>query len=240
MGLSAVQQAFLQALLAKKAIPNRDGVKLYNHCVDLSNGSKARKVTTDSEFDALKAKINKSLASLELRIQTAYSPWEEATFIGVVNTLEDDAARLGTYYHKTDIGLFYAIIDELRESGGAVRTADAQSFYLEGRSTATGNTRIITRLCDDHWLRGVRTDNTAMLVPGPRALLELPRVRNWARGLGKVEREEEAQDEMLVEEEEGPVRGRKRRAVVEEEEEEEEEEEIVRPVSQSRRRASRR
>lgn len=45
MALPVVDQAFLQSMMASKALSVNDAINLYNKCLDANSGERARKLT---------------------------------------------------------------------------------------------------------------------------------------------------------------------------------------------------
>lgn len=148
-----------------------------------------------------------------------YSPWEEKTYWGVCNTIEDEASRVGTHLSKVEVELFFAVVDELREFDGEMDLVEAQNVSTQRHLPVAENGRVIQKLHQLQWLKIIRTQgNKASVILGPRAILELPKLRQWVRHLTQEKRQREreqvkSQPDVELEEEsddEAP-RGRKRR-----------------------------
>lgn len=190
----------------------------------------------------------------ELQIKNMYSPWDDETYWGLCNTIGDEASRLGTHLDKAEVGVCFNILKELQDlEGGEMSLVEAQNVSTERDLPVAEVGRIIQKLHQLHWLRIARRDGEVKLTPGPRAIIELPQVRQWTRDVGREKRMKERElalnrvkkDEDEYEEEQAG-RGRKRRSSQaeaderEQEIEQEIEEEIVPARSRGRPRAVRR
>lgn len=176
-----------------------------------------------------------------------YSPWEKKTYWGVCNTIEDEASRVGTHLSKAEVELFFAIVDELREFDGEMDLVEAQNVSTQRHMPVAENGRVIQKLNQLQWLKIIRSQgNKASLILGPRAILELPKLRQWVRQVAQEKRQKEREqvksqpDVELEEESDGEApKGRKRRSSQalpdEMEDEEQDQEQDEDEVMQSRR-----
>lgn len=226
MGLNVFSQSFLQWLMAERVLTTSEAIKRFNLCVDNAGGREASKIDDIDGLQHQVDRINSQMEFVEFQIKNMYSPWDDLTYWCLCNTIEDEASRVGTHLSKAEVEVFYAIMDELREFAGEMDLVEAQHVTTQRSIPVAETGRIIQKLSQGQWLKIARHNGgEATVTPGPRAIVELPAVRQWVREIGREMRQngkagshgtvEKGEDEEVqeAEDDDGEVvrRGRKRR-----------------------------
>lgn len=114
-------------------------------------------------------------------LKTAYSEWDNKTHWGIVNTVKDESFEQACAFSKQENALFFEIVEELLENNGVISYATAHSLGNQSSLTTTAAAMAVQKMERLRWFSHVKgSDGEVRLCPGPRALLELPRVRTWA------------------------------------------------------------
>lgn len=101
---------------------------------------------------------------------------------GFCNTTADEAARLATKLRPQEVELFFAIVDELHDNEGVIPLAHAQNVSTQKTMPVAENARAIQKMNQLQWLRILRKfGEQTTVVLGARALIEVPKIREWAR-----------------------------------------------------------
>jgi hypothetical protein len=185
MALSKQSQMFLQALMGGGPLTAKKAANLYNTCGErvaeqLGEGNPKSVASDGNGLEAVADRINPKLELGGLAIKTVYSPWEQETFWGVVNTVSDDAAKLATGLTSAQLVFFFAMVDELLEDGGSMKLVDMQNAGTDHKLTVSQAGRTIQALNKEGWLKiRQRAGHTTRVVFGARAMLELPNVRSF-------------------------------------------------------------
>lgn len=241
MALGITEQAFLQRLMACKAMTATDALKYYNKCEKVAAAAQNRtvkKVQQRYQLDQKLENITKKLAPNGFMLRCLYSPWEKKSFWVLVNTIDDESSKVANVFSKVESEIFFVLINALLESNGSIIKNDAFHIAQEGHSLNMSDCEaIILKFEKKHWFVTIRNaSNDAIYVFGPRCIAELPRIRNFARqlstnGAAKLNDDGEGDDAVTT-----GAAGRGG-GQGDDGEEEEEEEEVI--VSRSSRRSSR-
>lgn len=105
--LSREQHAFLQALMAKGAMPEKSAKRLY---AEIANVDPAEANKTFSRFWN---PIASALGYLDLDIRLIRYQEDQQLYMGVVNKTGGEAAKLATRLTPEQIALFRVVLDEI-------------------------------------------------------------------------------------------------------------------------------
>jgi phosphotransferase system IIB component len=184
MALPPQSQVFLQEMMDARCLPAAKAAHLYNSCgeavAEHSNVRNPRAVAPDgSGLEATMDGINAKLGVSGLALKAVYSPWEKETFWGVVNTVGDGAARLATGgLSVAQLTFFFAMVEEMLESGGEMNLVDVQNCGPEHKLRVNDAGKLIHALQKRGWLQLLRqSGDKVKVVFGARSMLELPNVR---------------------------------------------------------------
>lgn len=127
--------------------------------------------------------LNDSLISLHgFSLRSAYSPWERKTFWVLINTIEDEAGHTSTVLSKPEIAMFFEIIEDLLENDGLIPLTRSHELGRAQGLTVSDAGSAVQKMERLRWFKVIKnSDDNAMLVFGPRAITEMPRVRAFVR-----------------------------------------------------------
>lgn len=226
MALCVADRAFVQAMIGAGALSEKKATALFNKCTEASGTGTP---LHDDGLSDVADRINSALRLFDMQLAAAGVPGR-GIWWGLVNTARDDAAEHACLFTQAELVLFHAVSSHLQETGGVMSLADAHNKAPACKMRVADGARAIQRLANLQWLRVVRAAPGRGAAPtvtfGPRALLELPEVRAWAReeaagGQAAGEEEEEEDDEIKTPKK--LVKGRRGRS-------QEEEEDRIEPV----------
>ncbi|CAN8067130.1 unnamed protein product [Agarophyton chilense] len=182
--MHAVDQSFVSGMMASKALPQQKAIELYNSCLSSNKDKRGVKIRDVDAFHRRMDKINKGISFFDLELKTIYSPWDQAQYWALVNTLEDDAVECATTFKGTgEKKMYFEIIDDLVEDLQNGGEGMLPHNYVQNLATTHGMTisdgsHLLQRMNQLKWLKTVRTTSGETFVaPGPRSLLELPQLR---------------------------------------------------------------
>lgn len=185
MALPKQSQMFLQGLMDEGPLSAKRTASLYNSCgqtvAEHLNVRNPKTVSPDGTgLEATVDSINRKLELSGLAIKTVYCPWEQEKYWGIANVVADEAARLATGLTNVQLTYFFAVIEELLESGGEMKLVDLQNFGLEYKLGVSQAGRTIQALNKKGWLKiRQRSGQTTKVVFGIQSMLELPNVRSF-------------------------------------------------------------
>uniref|UniRef100_A0A7S0NLS0 Non-structural maintenance of chromosomes element 1 homolog n=1 Tax=Micromonas pusilla TaxID=38833 RepID=A0A7S0NLS0_MICPS len=189
--LSREQHAFLQALMAKGAMPEKSAKRLYAEIASMDPAE------ANKTFSRFWNPIASALGYLDLDIRVIKYQEDGELYMGVVNKTGGEAAKLATRLTPEQIALFRVVLDEIMrddrtvERGvdvitalNATQVAPTQGETQGDRGLSQAQTQSVAKmskmekeatlkqLCKDGWL--AQTDDEAgFLKLGVRAFLEL-------------------------------------------------------------------
>lgn len=103
----------------------------------------------------------------------------------MINTVDDDSGEAANMLSKGETGMFFDLVEALLENEGHLSKNDAFDYGRDHRMTMTDAELALSRMERMKWFKTVKTgpEEEATLVFGPRAIGELPHVRNFTRNL---------------------------------------------------------
>ncbi|ACO62518.1 predicted protein [Micromonas commoda] len=189
--LSREQHAFLQALMAKGAMPEKSAKRLYAEIASMDPAE------ANKTFSRFWNPIASALGYLDLDIRVIRYQEDQQLYIGVVNKTGGEAAKLATRLTPEQIALFRVVLDEImRDDGTVERGVDVitalnatQVAPTQGETQGDGGLSqaqtqsvakmskmekeaTLKQLCKDGWLTQA-DDEAGFLKLGVRAFLEL-------------------------------------------------------------------
>jgi len=174
----------MQTLMSVGAVSASTATDLFNDC--LSKSGSTYRVDTDDLGDAVES-LNNSLRAFDFQVDATVCS-DGDVWWGFVNTARDDAAKLACAFTSTQLALFQAITDAIKTSDhGKIGIAAATNMVSQlgegSRMRVLEGSKTIQKLAQLQWLSIDKDEdrNTQAVVFGPRAYLELPDVRSWAR-----------------------------------------------------------
>lgn len=103
----------------------------------------------------------------------------------MINTVDDDSGEAANMLTKAETGMFFDLVEALLDNEGQILKNDALDCGRDHRMTPTDAELALSRMERMKWFKTVKTgpEEEATLVFGPRAIGELPHVRNFTRNL---------------------------------------------------------
>lgn len=100
----------------------------------------------------------------------------------LINTVEDEAGHAATVFSKQEIAMFYEIIEDLLESEGQIPLTRSHELGRGQGLTVADAGAAVQRMERLRWFKIIKNINEdVMLVFGPRAITEIPRIRTFVR-----------------------------------------------------------
>lgn len=86
--------------------------ELINSCQNRSSKleTDAPFVVPDRNFDTFWSAINSTIQLVDLKLQRLRYPYDNTTYIGIVNTLADDPSKLATHFTPEQIAYFRTLV----------------------------------------------------------------------------------------------------------------------------------
>ncbi|KAG0665007.1 hypothetical protein C6P46_000633 [Rhodotorula mucilaginosa] len=161
-----LRHLFLQTLMSRKVIPLDTARELYKHCVKLC------KVKHPDAFETFVAELEPGLSLCGLDIKTTRDQDSGASFIALVNTIEDEVAKLATDYKAEEIAFFRAVVDKIMTARKlAYSTPSDEAVRLAKAPITKANAmQLLTSFLANGWLS---LHSSGRLMLSPRSLLEL-------------------------------------------------------------------
>lgn len=207
MGLTKTQRAFLQGMMSARVLSERRTASLYARCaveaakaIGKEPSASAAAVPDEETLDNRIGGINEVLEKLHIQLRKGYSPADDGTFWGVVNTLADESSKLATDFSPPQVALFQAIVQALLDDDQSrlpLADATALGLALERNLTmrVSDASKAIQALHKARWLRQVKpgaAGGGVTVTFGVRAVLELPDVKahvaQHARAMSRLAR----------------------------------------------------
>ncbi|KAI0564724.1 Non-structural maintenance of chromosomes element 1 [Gracilaria domingensis] len=170
--------------MAAKALSQQKAIELYNACLAASKEKRGVKVRDVDAFHRRMDKINKSLAFFDMELKTIYSPYDQAQYWALVNTLEDETVESATTFKginekKMYFDIIGELMDDLQSDGeGMLPHTYVQNLATNHGMTIADGSQMLQRMNHLKWLKTVRgPSGETFVAPGPRSLLELPQLR---------------------------------------------------------------
>lgn len=209
MGLTKTQRAFLQGMMSARVLSERRTATLYSRCaveaakvIGKEPPASATAVPDEEELDNRIGDINELLEKLHVQLRKGFSPADDGTFWGVVNTIADESSKLASEFSAPQVALFQAIVHVLLDDDQArmpLADATALGLALERNLTmkVSEASKAIHALHKARWLRQVKpgaSGGGVTVTFGVRAVLELPHVKahvaQHARAMSRLARGE--------------------------------------------------
>lgn len=209
MGLTKTQRAFLQGMMSARVLSERRTATLYSRCsveaakaIGKEPSASATAVPDEEELDNRIGDINEVLEKLHIQLRKGFSPADDGTFWGVVNTIADESSKLASEFSAPQVALFQAIVQALLDDDQArlpLADATALGLALERNLTmkVSEASKTVQALHKARWLRQVKPGSGGGGVTvtfGVRAVLELPDVKahvaQHARAMSRLARGE--------------------------------------------------
>ncbi|GAB0490550.1 hypothetical protein MMPV_001787 [Pyropia vietnamensis] len=209
MGLTKTQRAFLQGMMSARVLSERRTATLYSRCaieaakaIGREPSASAMAIPDEEELDNRIGDINEVLEKLHIQLRKGFSPADDCTFWGVVNTIADESSKLASEFSAPQVALFQAIVQALLDDDQArmpLANATALGLALERNLTmkVSEASKAIQALHKARWLRQVKPGaggGGVTVTFGVRAVLELPHVKTHvaqhARGMSRLARGE--------------------------------------------------
>jgi len=194
MGLTKTQRAFLHGMMAARVLSERRTAALYLRCtVDAAKlsgrelSAHASAIPDEDKLDTYIGAVNVPLEKFHIQLRKGYSPCDNGTFWGVVNTINDESSKLASEYQPPQVALFQSIVQALLEVEEARMTmSDAQALGPELERNLTLKIseagKAIQSFHKARWLRQIKPSagvgGVVMVTFGVRAVLELPDVKS--------------------------------------------------------------
>jgi len=145
MALNKQQQTLLQIIWSQQILTEAD---LKQHL---------QQITGDEDQNLVEyvGVINKSLSFISFEIRPVKSEENGETFYGIINTKNDDVAKLATLLQPIQIQYFKAVLDAIIQSGdGKIKKNDAITTRTELKQNfkATQAEELLAKLVKDRWL----------------------------------------------------------------------------------------
>lgn len=192
MGLTKTQRAFLQGMMSARVLSERRTATLYSRCaveaaksIGKDPSASATAVPDEEALDNRIGDINEVLEKLHIQLRKGFSPADDGTFWGVVNTIADESSKLASEFSAPQVALFQAIVQALLDDDQArmpLADATALGLALERNLTmkVSEASKAIQALHKARWLRQVKPGaggGGVTVTFGVRAVLELPDVK---------------------------------------------------------------
>ena len=142
--LSREQHAFLQALMAKGAMPEKSAKKLYAEIASMDPAE------ANKTFSRFWNPIASALGYLDLDIRVIRYQEDQQLYIGVVNKTGGEAAKLATRLTPEQIALFRVVLDEIMRDDGTVERGVDVITALNATQVAPTQVRERT-VCSKPW-----------------------------------------------------------------------------------------
>lgn len=151
--LSREQHAFLQALMAKGAMPEKSAKRLYAEIASMDPAE------ANKTFSRFWNPIASALGYLDLDIRVIRYQEDQQLYIGVVNKTGGEAAKLATRLTPEQIALFRVVLDEImRDDGTVERGVDVITALNATQVAPTQVRRRVTNepSCSKPWHPAIR------------------------------------------------------------------------------------
>ena len=151
--LSREQHAFLQALMAKGAMPEKSAKRLYTEIASMDPAE------ANKTFSRFWNPIASALGYLDLDIRVIRYQEDQQLYIGVVNKTGGEAAKLATRLTPEQIALFRVVLDEImRDDGTVERGVDVITALNATQVAPTQVRRRVTNepSCSKPWHPSIR------------------------------------------------------------------------------------
>ncbi|KAK1870260.1 hypothetical protein I4F81_012722 [Pyropia yezoensis] len=168
MGLTKTQRAFLQGMMSARVLSERRTAMLYSRCaveaaksIGKEPSASATAVPDEEALDNRIGDINEVLEKLHIQLRKGFSPADDGTFWGVVNTIADESSKLASEFSAPQVALFQAIVQALLDDDQArmpLADATALGLALERNLTmkVSEASKAIQALHKARWLRQVK------------------------------------------------------------------------------------
>ncbi|KWU43562.1 hypothetical protein RHOSPDRAFT_19404 [Rhodotorula sp. JG-1b] len=182
-----LRHLFLQTLMSRKVIPLDTARELYMHCVKLC------KVKHPDAFETFVAELEPGLSLCGLDIKTTRDQDSGASFIALVNTIEDEVSKLATDYKAEEIAFFRAVVDKIMTARKlAYSTPSDEAVRLAKAPITKANAmQLLTSFLANGWLS---LHSSGRLMLSPRSLLELAPYLRETFSQGEDSNDEDAPD----------------------------------------------
>ena len=151
--LSREQHAFLQALMAKGAMPEKSAKKLYAEIASMDPAE------ANKTFSRFWNPIASALGYLDLDIRVIKYQEDGELYMGVVNKTGGEAAKLATRLTPEQIALFRVVLDEIMRDDRTVERGVDVITALNATQVAPTQVRRRTRertVCSKPWHPAIR------------------------------------------------------------------------------------
>lgn len=151
--LSREQHAFLQALMAKGAMPEKSAKRLYAEIASMDPAE------ANKTFSRFWNPIASALGYLDLDIRVIKYQEDGELYMGVVNKTGGEAAKLATRLTPEQIALFRVVLDEIMRDDRTVERGVDVITALNATQVAPTQVRRRTRertVCSKPWHPAIR------------------------------------------------------------------------------------
>lgn len=166
--LGPSHQLFLQAMMHRGAVSAREARELYRKAASCSNER-----YDDSHFPGFLSAINRHLKPLGMELAQSRMEASAARWYGLVNRVQDPAAKIATSYSQPELEFFNKVLEQLVQSEDGIAASTAllhSTSQMERKITYKDAQAFLKTLKEEQWLEEV---SQGVYGPGPRFILEL-------------------------------------------------------------------
>ncbi|GAA5976751.1 hypothetical protein JCM10908_005619 [Rhodotorula pacifica] len=182
-----LRHLFLQTLMSRKVVLYDTAREVYRHCAKLC------KVNDPEAFETFITELEPGLSLCGLDIKTARDQDSGANYLALVNTIEDDVAKLTTEYKAEEIAFFRAVVDKIMTARKlAYSTTSTEAVRLAKPPVTKANAmQLIKSFLATGWLS---LHSSRRLLLSPRSTIELAPYLRETFGQGEDPNDEDAPD----------------------------------------------
>ncbi|BGP55455.1 hypothetical protein JCM8202_003538 [Rhodotorula sphaerocarpa] len=157
---------FLQTLMSRKVVPLDAARELYRHCCRLC------KVPQPETFETFVLRLEPGMSLCGLDIKQTRDQVSGTSYVAIVNTIEDDVAKMATDYKAEEIAFFRAVVDKIMTARQLAYSTTQTEAVRCAKAPVTKAMAI--QLLKSFLAKGWLTlQSSGHLTLSPRSLLEL-------------------------------------------------------------------